>query len=251
MRTTVTSAVPGGTRLAIGASTLEINGDSFRIRVELEGLRLHATVAPRGVTTVPSSTRFSDGTLHWTVAPLCEVEGTAVVTGRQLALGVVGYQDHNWGDCAWGSSLAWEWAALHDGDTSIVWMRMLNRDSRAELGRGLLLWEAGRSVGTWTDAQLEVRPLGWFNETAMFTTPAPLRHVLAQRITGVPRQLSIRGSHPAVELTLTTKAAARLVVPDDVAPGFTVINELVCEAELIRDRHHRQARGVWEIVRRA
>lgn len=252
-RTTDLRLERGGARARIGRCELRLGPSAHVLSVELPGAIVHAELAPRCPPTTPSSTRYPGGTLHWSVLPDCALRGTAVLDGRESRLGPWAYHDHNWGDFEWGPEVAWEWAYARAEDVVVVWMRMASRRTRRELGRALLAWRGARSAGAWTGPEVEVAHEGAWSRPAALTTPAPLRHVLPDRVSGIPERLVVRGGSPRVEVSWSARSVARLLVPDDAPTGTGVIHEIDCDAAIALDGASPLAASsaVLEIVRGA
>lgn len=225
-------AHPGGDVFGIPEAQLRFTREALEVEVRFEAHALSATLRPKGWATAPSSTHFGEGTLHWVVCPDCECFGRLVENGVTTPLESRAYVDHNWGDFRWGAGLAWSWAFAHTGPYAAVWMRMLRRDSRRELGSALLLWRDGRSAQSWVDSQLHAEFDPGFRGRPQATAPAVLGHLLPSRAVGVPQRVKLTTTLPEACLTLHAEELGRLVVPDDDTDGVTVINEVVCRASL-------------------
>jgi hypothetical protein len=251
-RSAVLVAEPAGSVLRLVGATLRFGGGSASLDVAHADFALSAALTTNACATAPSSTHFTEGTLHWSVVPDVRVRGTVRIGGRTWELGSRGYLDHNWGDAQWGPELAWEWSFTHFEDCSAVWMRMLRRESRASMGEALLLWSDDRIRETWTGAQIVVEYGAALRGVPQVTTPALLRHLLPDRIRGVPQVVLVRTREPRARLELSARHVGRIVVPDDVDDGASVIYEATCAATLHREGEApRAGSGVMEVVRGA
>lgn len=231
-RSQTIEGTPGGPLFGLDGARITFGDDTIDIRVETGDIVLRARLRPLGWSTAPSSTHFGQGTLHWSVSPDCTCEGYISRGGRVDTLGTRAYLDHNWGDFRWGTEVAWNWAFAHLDDYAVVWMTMLRRNSRQQLGAALLMWNRGRSCATWTGAQLHVTSEAGPCPLPQVTAPASLGHILPDAAVGVPTRIEVHAHAPAATLRLTTQAIGRLVVPDDLGDGATVINEVACDARL-------------------
>lgn len=248
VRTNDVRVEPGSTRVVVGRSSVEATSGGYRLDLRLPRMALRAELTALSPPTIPSSTDYGDAMLHWSVTPSSRVRGSLVIERAETALGSFAYADHNWGRFAWGEAMAWEWAQARFGSVCVVWMRMLRRSTRRELGRALLLFEDGRSAGAWVGPQVHRRESGWLSTRARCTVPGALGMRVADRVTGVPGALELHGDRPDVSLRLSAREVARVVVPDDDGRGVTVIGEVVCDAALIRRDGELRGTGVLEVV---
>ena len=176
--------------LAIGKSSVRLDGLSYEIALDLPGERggrARGTLVLRalpGRSVPPIVLRGAAGWLSGYVVPVLSgtLEGELTVDGKRIPFaGGTGYHDHNWG---FWKGVSWRWGQVQHDDLSIVYGRVHPPADAADAERipGLLAVLGPQG------------PLAFSNQLTIEETDDPK--------SGRPRKIELRGKGGALDLRL-------------------------------------------------
>jgi hypothetical protein len=249
--------------LRLGDNRVRWDGRCYHVHATLPEREWSATLRlePRSVPLPSWGLTLAPGCpMSWVQVPRLRATGE-VRAGDQLWRfeDAYAYHDHNWGSFGWADDFVWEWGTLggpHPDDPwALGFVRRMDRARRTVLSTAFYLFRDGRLCRVIRGPGVELDLIGRWGARA-FTLPRAGALLLPGEARDVPERatLRVRGDDVALDVALSVRALARLVMPWE-APrdGVTVLHQVLLDGA-VRGRVGGEtlswdAPGILELIR--
>lgn len=252
----------GEVRARLGASRVELRDGAFHVTACLRDVPIEVSLIlePETFPSFSNNIRLSEAhSLSWLAVPRLRASGTVrTPSGTRRLRRAIAYHDHNWGQFAWGADFAWEWGYGAPVDESCPWsfmfVRLSDRAMTSTQTQALTLWHGSDIVRSFRGRDMRVSTSGFLAAKDVYKVPAVMALLAPGTATEVPRTLTIQAEADgdALEIMMEARSVAQIIVPNDSAPGVTIVNEVAAALRASgRVRHQRVAyegRGMFEVL---
>lgn len=239
VRGDVSRCADGGLRsgafgLRFASDRVSLRGGRIHLEVTAPalGLALDVALEPVSEPSVTHNSRCGDAPpIHWVFVPHLRAHGAYTLDGVPAPVAdAPAYHDHDWGHFGWGDDFSWTWIyavprAREDGWAAIA-VQLMDRRRRRLRSQGVMLWRDHKLVRVWRDREVRFEAEHGPPERTL-TVPGAAAMLVDGAASAAPRALvvEVAADGERLRLAFERRGLARIVVPDTVGDGVTVIHE--------------------------